>query len=173
MPLLLALLILPLVLVVLIPVGLIQRIRRGGMRRRARPSVITLNAVAVMLSTIFFLLGALITGQWIPTVLSYALAGLGVGAALGTIGLGLTRWEHGRGPIYYTPNQWVVLAVTTVVGGRMLYGLWHAWVALRNGIDQGAALAASGVPLTMAAGAMVLGYYLIYWIGVRRRLRAV
>lgn len=30
---------------------------------------------------------------------------------------------------------------------------------------------AAGVAGSMAAGAVVLGYYLVYWIGVRRRYR--
>jgi hypothetical protein len=32
-------------------------------------------------------------------------------------------------------------------------------------------VAASGVATSMSAGAIVLGYYLVYWVGVRRRLR--
>jgi hypothetical protein len=32
-------------------------------------------------------------------------------------------------------------------------------------------VAASGAAASMSAGAVVLGYYLVYWAGVRRRLR--
>jgi hypothetical protein len=30
---------------------------------------------------------------------------------------------------------------------------------------------ASGVPGAMAAGAVVLGYYVVFWLGVRRELK--
>jgi len=51
MPLLLALLLIPLLVIVLIPVSLVQRIRRGTMRRQARGWVVTANAIGVTLST--------------------------------------------------------------------------------------------------------------------------
>jgi hypothetical protein len=171
MPLLVAVLILPLLVLILMPIALIQRARRGAMRRQARLWLTTINAVAVMISTAIFLTGAVISAQWIPAVLPYSLAGLTAGAMLGVLGLALTRWEGGRGPIYYTPNRWLVLAITTVVAARILYGLWRTWAAWRSGTSELAAAAASGVPLSMAAGASVLGYYVIYWLGVRRRVR--
>jgi hypothetical protein len=172
MPLLLAALLLPLLLVVLIPVSLVMRIRRGTMRRQARGWVITANLVAVTLSTAMFLVGALITSRWAPAVLPYSLAGLGTGAVLGLFGVALTRWEIGRGVVHYTPNRWLVLAVTLVVAARILYGVWRTWEAWRAGVEQMAAVAASGIAMSMAAGAIVLGYYVIYWIAVRRRLRS-
>ena len=171
MPLLVAVLILPLLVLVLMPVALVQRVRRGAMRRQARPWVTTINAVAVMLSTAMFLAGALITGRWIPAVVPYSLAGLGIGALLGVVGLALTRWDGARRSIYYTPNRWLVLAITTIVAARILYGLWRTGAAWRSGVSELAAVAAADVPLSMAAGAIVLGYYLIYWLGVRRRVR--
>jgi hypothetical protein len=173
MPLLLAVLLVPLLVIVLIPVALVQRIRRGRMRRQARGWVITANTIGVTLSTAMFLIGALITSRWAPDVLPYSLAGLGVGAALGLLGFVLTRWEIVRGVVHYTPNRWLVLAVTLVVAARILYGGWRTWAAWRAGVEEMAAVAASGIAMSMAAGAVVLGYYLIYWIAVRRRLRAV
>ena len=69
MPLLLALLLIPLLVIVLIPVSLVVRIRRGTMRRQARRWVVTANTIAVTLSTAMFLIGALITSRWVPEVL--------------------------------------------------------------------------------------------------------
>ena len=172
MPLLIVVLFLPLLVVVLMPLALLQRIRRGTMRRQARPWVITLNTAAVMLSTAMFLTGALLIGSWIPEVPGYSLAGLAVGAAAGVLGLALTRWETGRGATYYTPNRWLVLAITTLVAIRIVYGFWRTWSAWRTGSEAIPAVAASGVALSMAAGAIVLGYYAIYWFGLRRRVRA-
>ena len=172
MPIFAILLLLPLLVVVLIPLALVQRIRRGTMRRQARGWVMTANLVAVALSTAMFLVGALITSRWAPEVLPYSLAGLATGAVLGLFGVALTRWEIGRGVVHYTPNRWLVLAVTLVVAARIFYGVWRTWEAWRAGIGQMAAVAASGIAMSMAAGAIVLGYYLIYWIAVRRRVRS-
>jgi hypothetical protein len=46
------------------------------------------------------------------------------------------------------------------------------WAASQAGVEQITAVAASGVAMSIAAGAVVLGYYLIYWMAVRRRLRS-
>ena len=170
MPLLLVLLLIPLLVVVAIPVSLVTRIRRGTMRRRARGWVITANVVAVAISTAMFLIGALVTSRWAPDVLRYSLAGLGAGAVLGFIGFALTRWESIRGVVHYTPNRWLVLGVTLVVAARIVYGFWRVYAAWQAGSDQIAAVAASGLAMSMAAAAVVLGYYLIYWIAVRRRV---
>jgi hypothetical protein len=171
MPLLLALLLIPLLVIVLIPVSLVQRIRRGTMRRQARGWVVTANTIAVAFSTAMFLIGTLITTRWVPEVLRYSLGGLGLGAVLGLIGFALTRWESSGGVIHYTPNRWLVLTVTIVVAARIVYGLWRMWAAWQAGVEQLTAMAASGIAMSIAAGAVVLGYYLIYWIAVRRRLR--
>jgi hypothetical protein len=75
--------------------------------------------------------------------------------------------------LHYTPNRWLVLAITLVVTARVLYGFWRAWESWRAGLSEGSWFVAAGVAGSMAAGAVVLGYYLVYWIGVRRRLRRV
>lgn len=170
MPLLLALLLIPLLVVVLIPVSLVQRIRRGTMRRQARGWVVAANTIAATLSTAMFMIGALITSRWVPDVLRYSLGGLGVGAILGFSGFALTRWESSGGVVHYTPNRWLVLTVTLFVAARILYGVWRVWAAWQAGVEQIAFVTASGIASSIAAGAVVLGYYLIYWIAVRRRL---
>lgn len=159
-----------LVLVVLIPLSLVQRYRVGTARRPARGWVIALNLVTVALSTFIFLIVAAVTNAWVPGALPYALAGLATGCLLGMLGLGLTRWDPGPRWLYYTPNRWLVLAVTLVVTMRLLYGFWRGWQVARYSAD-GSWVVASGVAGSLAAGAVVLGYYLVYWIGVRRRLR--
>jgi hypothetical protein len=172
MPLLFALLLIPLLVVVLIPVSLLVRIRRGTMRRQARGWVMTANTIAVTISTAMFLIGALITSRWVPDALRYSLGGLALGAVLGFIGFALTRWESSRGAVHYTPNRWLVLTLTVIVAARIFSGFWRVGAAWQAGVEQIGAVAASGIAMSMAAGAVVLGYYLIYWIAVRRRLRS-
>jgi hypothetical protein len=157
--------------VVLIPLSLVQRYRMGSARRPARSWFATLNLVGVGLSTILFLLVAALTNALVPEAFRYALMGLAIGCVLGLLGLVLTRWERGPRAVYYTPNRWLVLAITLVVTARIGYGFWRSWHAWRAAYEHTYVIAASGVAGSLAAGAVVLGYYLIYWAGVRRRIR--
>jgi hypothetical protein len=64
-----------------------------------------------------------------------------------------------------------VLGLTLIVSARILYGLWRSWESWRAGLSGGSWFVAAGLAGAMAAGAVVLGYYLVYWFGVRSRLR--
>ena len=171
MPLLVLPILLVLAVIALIPISLIQRFRMGTARRQARGWVAALNLVAIAISATLFLAGTLVTSYWSPAASAYVLAGLAAGCVLGALGIALTRWEYVSERVYYTPNRWLVLAVTLLVTVRVLYGLWRSWEAWRASLDSAAWVAASGVAGSMAAGAVVLGYYLIFWAGVRRRIR--
>jgi hypothetical protein len=85
--------------------------------------------------------------------------------------MALTRWENVDRRLYYTPNRWLVIAITLVVSARVGYGFWRSWDAWRSSIDTMTWVAASGLAASMSAGAVVLGYYLIYWSGVYVRVR--
>jgi hypothetical protein len=169
---LLALAILAILLfVALIPLSLIQRFRLGTRRRQARGWVAMLNLIAVVFSALLFLAGAFVTSRWIPEALTYTLAGLGAGCVLGVLGIGLTRWDDSGRRLHYTPNRWLVLTITVVVTARVLYGFWRTWEAWHASVETMAWVAASGVAASMSAGAVVLGYYLIFWTGIRLRIR--
>lgn len=157
----------------LIPVSLVQRYRLGTSRQRARGWLSAVNLAGLALSSLLFLVSAAFTSIWVPGAFTYTLAGLGTGALLGIIGLRITRWEPAPGALYYTPNRWLVLAITVVVTARVLYGFWRGWATWRAGLEDGSWFVAAGVAGSMGAGAVVLGYYLVYWLGVRRRLRTL
>lgn len=156
--------------VALLPVSLVMRYRAGTARRPARRWVATLNAVMLALSIGFFLIAAAITNVWVPDAFVHAIVGLLIGGALGMIGLLLSRWDRTPSALYYTPNRWLVLTITIVVSARLLYGLWRGWHAWNTGPGDQSWLAAAGAAGSLAAGAIVLGYYLVYWIGVRSRV---
>ena len=171
------LLLLPLLLVfvvvlsfVLLPLSLVQRYRIGTARRRGRAWLATVNLASLWLSSMLFVFAAVVTGLWVPQVLAYTLTGLAVGGLLGLLGLALTRWEATAETLYYTPNRWLVLAITLVVTARVAYGFWRTWQVWSADLDDAAWVAAAGVAGAMGAGAIVLGYYLVYWLGVRRKL---
>ena len=96
---------------------------------------------------------------------------MALGAVLGLAGLALTRWEPTSATLHYTPNRWLVLVVTFVVSARVLYGLWRSWTAAQAGVSGTPIVMAFGIPESLAAGGTVIGYYLAYGLGVRRRIR--
>ena len=157
--------------IALMPLSIVLRYRAGTARRQARGWVATLNLVGLAISASLFLMGAGLTSIWVPHAFTYSLLGLLGGIALGIVGLWLSRWERAPQSLHYTPNRWLVLAITLVVTGRILYGFWRGWHTWRHAPGEASWLAAFGVAGSMAAGAVVLGYYLAYWTGVRQRLR--
>jgi hypothetical protein len=160
-----------LALVALMPLSLVQRYRMGKSRRRARGWLATVNVAGMALSVILLMAGAAVTSIWVPDALTYAAAGLTAGCVLGVLGLMLTRWEFAPGSVYYTPNRWLVLSITLVVTTRLAYGFWRGWQVWRAGVEGASWFAVSGAAGSVAAGAVVLGYYMIFWLGVRRHLR--
>jgi hypothetical protein len=170
-PVLFVLLLVPIAILFLIPLSLVQRYRTATTRRMARGWVATLNVAALLLSIALYLAGALLTSVWAPGAFTYALGGLLVGSCLGIAGLVLSRWETTSGSMHYTPNRWLVLGITLIVSARLLYGFWRGWHAWRFTPQDGSWLAEAGAAGSLGAGAIVLGYYLTYWLGVRRRVR--
>jgi hypothetical protein len=172
-PLLLVVPLIVLAVIALIPFSLIQRYRVSTSRQRARGWLISLNLAGLGASTLMFLVGAGFTGIWVPNALPYSLAGLAAGVAIGSVGLLVTKWETEADGLYYTPSRLLVLGIMLIVSARIAYGFWraiHVWNTV--GIGDGW-LGAAGIADSMAAGAIVLGYYLAYWLGVRRRMRRV
>jgi hypothetical protein len=157
--------------IALTPLALVQRYRLGTARRRARGWSAAVNVVGLAFSSALFLAGAAVTSLWVPNALTYTVFGFVSGCLLGLVGLALSEWESAPGSLHYTPNRWLVLGITLVVTARLAFGFWRSWRAWRDTPDYGAWVVASGAAGSLAAGAVVLGYYLTYWLGLRRRLR--
>lgn len=173
MPLILPVFVLFLMLasVLTIPLSIVQRYRMGKARRTGRSWVATINLFFISLSVGLFLYAAAITNIWVPNAFRYSLGGLAVGAILGLLGLALTRWEDTPKALYYTPNRWLILLITFAVAARLLYGFWRGWQAWGATGPGTSWVAAAGIAKSMAVGAVVLGYYFVYWAGVWMRLR--
>jgi hypothetical protein len=164
-------LLLVLALIPAMPVLLVLRYRAGTMRRRARKWAATINVVSFVCSAALFIWVAALTSFWVPKAFNASLSGLIIGVLLGLLGLVLTRWDTTPQGLHYTPNRWLVLLLTLAVTARLLYGLWRIYHAWRAGGADHSWLATAGVPGSMAVGAVVVGYYLTYFAGVRWRLR--
>jgi len=152
---------------VLLPVALVQRYRTGRARRRAVRWAMGLNGALLLVSTVLFVFGAWVAGHWVDMAVPFAAVGWIVGAVVGLLGVGLTRVERGSQADYFTPNRWLVLALTLVVAARIVVGLLRAWQAWQADAHL-AWLGQQGSLLAVGGG--LLGYYLAYNWGMRRRL---
>jgi hypothetical protein len=155
---------------VMVPLSIVMRFRASSTRRRAWGWLVTLNLFAACLSAATLLVTAAVSRRWIPESLEYVLIGFACGLALGFLGLALSRWESSPRGLHYTPNRWLILLITTVVTARILYGFWRAWHSFQTTPASESWLAASGAAGSMGAGAAILGYYVVYWAGLRRRV---
>jgi len=170
-PLVLVAMVLGLVLLwlLLMPLALWQRYRRGALRRRAVPWSVGANAWGLALSSAVFLTTAWVAGHWVPDAGRYAATGVLAGVALGVVSLWLTRFEWQPAGLFYTPNRWLLLALTFAVAARIGFGVWHAW----QGWSAGAHTAqwVQGQGGLVLVGGVLLGHYLAYAWGLRARLR--
>jgi hypothetical protein len=164
-------LLLMIALVIATPFLLYLRYRTGTMRRRGRPWIANINLASLALSAALLVWVAALTTFWVPLAFSYSLAGLFTGFLLGLLGLASTRWEITPGGLHYTPNRWLILLLTLAVVTRLLYGLWRLWHAWHTTGRDASWLASAGVAGSMAVGAVVVGYYFVYFAGVRWKLR--
>lgn len=171
MPLLLVPILIVLAVIVLIPVGIVRRYQVGTSTQKARRWLTAINIAGLTISTMLFIVAAAITSIWVPDALIYSAVGAIAGLALGVVGVWLTRWDPRPDALYYTPNRPLVLSLTLVVTVRVLYGFWRAAQSWRAGLSGESWFVAAGLAGSMAAGAVVLGYYLAFWIGIRRRLK--
>lgn len=165
-----ALLLLPLLVigivalwVVLLPVSLRARYRAGRTRRPARPWLVGANAWLAAASVPLFLASSWFAGHWIEAALPGACIGLLAGAALGVIGLWLTRFDKDDAGLHYTPNRWMSLALTLVVAARIAAGIWWTW----RGPGAGDALRGGSL---VGVGGLLLGYALAYTWTLRARI---
>lgn len=149
----------------LLPFALWQRYRMGRARRRAIGWVTAINVWSLLASTLVFLVSAWIAGYWVDAALTHAGAGLAIGLLLGLLGLALTRFEATPQGLFYTPNRWLVLALTLIVIARIGFGFFRleqAWASSTQAVW----LSQQGTVL--AVGGLLLGHYLAYAWGVRR-----
>ena len=156
--------------VVMVPLSIAMRFRASSTRRRAWGWMVTLNLFAACLSAAMLLVTAGVSNAWIPNTFLYTVIGLACGLVLGVLGLALSRWETTPQGLHYTPNRWLILLITVVVSARILYGFWRAWHALQTTPANESWVVHSGAAGSIGAGAAVLGYYVVYWAGVRRRV---
>lgn len=156
----------------LLPLSIWQRYRMGKARRKAWPWLVNLNAWLLLVSACVFSASMALTSVWWPGALSYALAGIGAGLLAGILGLWSSRFEATPQGLFYTPNAWLILALTVLVTARIVMGLvevWRYW----KGRDALAMIPVLDHASLFAVAGLLIGYYLSYTWGLRRRLPRV
>lgn len=156
--------------VLLLPFAMVQRYRYGRARRRAQPWIVHTNAWLLTLSALLLFPGAWISSRWIDHAMRDTTIGLLAGIAIGIVGVWSTRFEVTARGLYYTPNRWLVLLLTSLLAARIALGAWLGWRYLQSG-----PATASWTPWLDHSGllgvaAVLLGYYLAYTWGLRRHL---
>src|SRR5438552_17340404 len=153
--------------------ALALRHRAGTARRQARRWVASLNVSMTSFSAVFFLSFTLLLSFWVRSAFGFALTGMCVGGILGLLGLAMTRWESQDEGLFYTPSRWLAFLIVFAIAARFVYGLWratHSGSRVSAPGGQHWLIPASGTPLSLAVAAGLIGYYLVYSIGVRLQL---
>src|SRR4249919_983426 len=151
--------------------SLALRYRAGTARRQARRLIASLNIWMTSFSAVFFLLFTFLLSFWIDSAFRFALIGMGCGGILGLVGLAMTRWESQPQELFYTPSRWLALLITLAIAARFVYGWWRATHSGSNAhVDQHWLITASGTQPSLGVAAGLIGYYLVYSVGVRLRL---
>jgi hypothetical protein len=162
-------LILPYLVAALIVWRLYRRTRRSFGRQPVRDGylwfrigLLTLVAAAV---------GVLIARD--VEVLGALLGGIACGAALGALGIKYTRFEVTAQGRFYTPHTYIGLIVTALFVGRLLYRFLEIYngMAPMAAAGRGLAAAYQRSPFTLAVFGALVGYYVLYYLGVLQRTR--
>ncbi|HEX7817252.1 DUF1453 domain-containing protein [Dyella sp.] len=117
---------------------------------------------------VLLILGGLISLSGLRDIrlLEGMLGGVLAGAALGVVGLRLTRFErNAAGEDVYIPNPWIGGLLTALLVGRLI------WRFATVGMVAGAATPPhapplGNSPLTLLVFGLTVGYYVAYFIGL-------
>ncbi|MBB6188391.1 DUF1453 domain-containing protein [Rhodanobacter sp. MP7CTX1] len=99
------------------------------------------------------------------------LGGALIGGAIGLLGLRLTRFEVDpvRGDCY-VPNPWIGALLTVLLLGRLAYRFMVLWPQMQSSSASATSGAGFGAqpysPLTMLLIGLLIGYYIVYFIGL-------
>ncbi len=160
----------PYLIAALVVWSIYRRMRRSFGRQRVRDGFLWLRI------GILTLLAALIGTQVARDVdlLGILLAGIAGGVVLGYFGLKHTKFEVTPEGRFYTPHTYIGLAVTALFLGRLLYRFLGMYNGLATPATTGHDLAAlyRHNPFTLAVIGAVVGYYVLYYVGILQRTRA-
>jgi hypothetical protein len=103
------------------------------------------------------------------------LGGIVFGAGLGYFGLQHTQFEATPEGKFFTPHTYVGLFVTALFLGRLAYRFLTVLPAMHaaHQVDENPFDAYQKSPLTLAIFGVLIGYYVVLYVGVLRRSRGL
>ena len=101
--------------------------------------------------------------------------GIAFGAALGYFGLQHTKFEITPQGRFYTPHTYIGLFVTALFLGRLLYRFLLVYPDMHaaSQSNQNPFDAYQKSPLTLAIFGVLIGYYVLYYVGVLRKSQSL
>lgn len=162
----------PALLVPLIGWRLYRRFKSNIGRQELRPTRMTVRIVILSLIGALFVWG--VTLHPTSEALSATLGGLALGAAIGLVGLRLTKFDFSANGNYYTPNTYLGASLSALLVARLVYRFFIVGNAAQMSYQQGGDpfAAYSRNPLTLLILMLTVGYYVAYNAGLLLKARA-
>jgi hypothetical protein len=147
-----------------------RRIRRSIGRQPVSPG--RMQARIVILALALALVTFASRAVHSPELGGALLAGLAAGAALGYLGLRHTKFETTPEGSFYTPHTYIGVTVSALLIARVVYRfVANDPAALAAAQANGDPFASYHSPLTLAIVGVVVGYYVLYYLGVLMKSR--
>lgn len=150
-----------------------RRVRRNFGRQPLRTGRLAVRSVFLAIVAGLLLMVGLAGGIGASTAGWGVLAGLAAGGILGLVGLRMSGFETVAGQHWYTPHPGLGLALTALMLGRLAYRFFavRATTAAVAASDPSALANLQRSPLTLAIAGLLIGYYLVYNLGLLRMAR--
>ena len=148
-----------------------RRVRRNFGRQPI--SEARLGVRTVLLAVIGALMVKATGGQAVP--LGALAGGAAVGAVIGFFALRHTTFEATPEGRFYTPHTYFGLAVTALVLGRLGYRMLQVYgtAAASTAANPDPLAGLQSNPVTLGVFGLLIGYYVLFNVGVIRRGRAL
>jgi hypothetical protein len=160
----------PLLVSLLIGWSIYRRARRSIGRQPVQPARLR---VRIGLLAVIGLL-VLVTSAGSPSLLGSVAAGLVSGVALAFVGLRHTKFETTAEGRFYTPHTYIGLLISVLFIARIAFRFMSIYLAPRamvqpdNPFEQ-----YQRSPLTLAIFGILMGYYVVFNVGILRLSRSV
>ncbi|MFS8137066.1 MAG: DUF1453 domain-containing protein [Thermomonas sp.] len=150
-----------------------RRVRRNFGRQLLRPGRLAARSLFLAIVAGFLLFGGLAGGGGVSLAGWGVLLGLAAGGVLGWAGVRMTGFETVDGKHWYIPHPGIGLALTALMLARLAYRFFavRATAAAVTASDPSLLGNLQRSPLTLAIAGLLLGYYLVYNIGLLRMAR--
>lgn len=108
-----------------------------------------------------------------PALVVTLLSGVACGAVLAYLGLRYTQFETTSEGRFYTPHAYIGLVILALFIGRLIFRILVLYAHPGRGVPTGSDSLAvyRQNPLTLALFGLLIGYYVLYNLGVLRRAR--